>query len=58
MQVVKLLVYSPSFAKVVGLAVGALNCSSLGGAGLWRRHKTEEVLCAPLINDVAPVILV
>ena len=28
------------------LAVGALNCSSLGGAGLWRSHKTEEVLCA------------
>ena len=29
------------------LAVGALNCSSLGGAGLRRSHKTEEVLCAP-----------
>ena len=24
--------------------VGALNCSSLGGAGLWRSHKTEEVI--------------
>ena len=29
---------------------GVLNCSSLGGAGLWRSHKTEEVLCTPWLH--------
>ena len=30
--------------------VGALNCSSLGGAVLRRSHKTEEVLCVPWLH--------